>query len=468
MDGGKYFNKPHLDTFRVESLLKTTMGDISDIQSAIILFGLTCMGPALAFLYTLSALAFRAMWHECSWDSMNRDLAVSSFLLFANTAYAMAEYMTSEPNPISLIIVVAVVSWFSSIYQWIFIFKHRVQGPRPLLEPLCLESQVVLITGSNAGIGKETAKQCLVYGAKIVIFACRSETRARDTMKDVAQALDIDISSTEFQQRLRFLKCDLSSLESIRESVKIFETWDLALHRLVNNAGIMMGHKELSKDGYELTMACNHVGHYLLTSLLLPKLRQSAAATQQSSRIVTLTSSTYTLAKSMDLDDLFCEHSRKYSLFGQYAQSKLANILFTSEMARREMRGSEQIRSTGDDVGRNIVADDSNNILMPPSILAYAVHPGLVRTDVVRNMPWYLYYPNKIFAVFMILLQKSPEAGAYTTMYCVASEEDEVIQVSPSACYFSNCAVEPLWKVALDELKARQLWKLSEKLVATA
>lgn len=154
-----------------------------------------------------------------------------------------------------------------------------------------------------------------------------------------------------------------------------------------------------------------------MTNLLLPKLRQTAIKEEYPSKVITLSSSLYTRAfrpssqqsgyqsvePGIDLNDLQCKHKR-YTLFDQYSQSKLANILFARELGRRE-----NIRA--------ITRQQLNQATFCP-IQSYAVHPGLVRTNVVRDMPWYLYYPNIIFAIFMAVLQKTPRSGAYTSVYC--------------------------------------------------
>jgi NAD(P)-dependent dehydrogenase (short-subunit alcohol dehydrogenase family) len=154
-------------------------------------------------------------------------------------------------------------------------------------------------------------------------------------------------------------------------------------------------------------------------------------------RIVVLTSSTYALAASqggIDLDDLQC-HNKRYTMFGQYAQSKLANILFVRELARRE----EERR-----------------------VRAFAVHPGLVRTDVVRNMPWYLRYPNAVFGFAVAAFQKTPAAGAWTTVYCATS--DDVLN-DPSGSYYANSRRMAVEDFANDGEAALKLWQLSEELV---
>jgi len=131
-------------------------------------------------------------------------------------------------------------------------------------------------------------------------------------------------------------------------------------------------------------------------------------------------------------------------MFSQYAQSKLANILMGKELYRREMEVSR---------------DQSKKDSFPVSV--YMVHPGLVRTDVVRNMPWYLKYPNILFSFVLTTLQKSPAAGAYTSVFCATADDAEQFNGE----YLSNSEVVPTNKYANDVDDARELWKLSKILV---
>lgn len=184
-----------------------------------------------------------------------------------------------------------------------------------------------------------------------------------------------------------------------------------------------------------------------MTTLLLPKLHQTAIKEKHPSKVITVSSSLYTNAvrpssnnngneAGIDLQDLQC-NNKPYRLFEQYAQSKLANILFARELHKREQLSHGLIQS-------------------------YALHPGLVRTNVTRNMPWYLYYPNLVFSLFVMMLQKSPECGAWTTVHCVVSDDD----VIDDSCYYVNSQKQPLEKLALNDDDARKLWKLSCQLVS--
>jgi retinol dehydrogenase-12 len=224
-----------------------------------------------------------------------------------------------------------------------------------------------------------------------------------------------------------------------------------------------------------------HLGHFLLTNLLLPKLRETAMIEKHPTKVITVSSSLYTNAvrprrnnnnnssnnhneqatklsntePGIDLQDLQCQN-KPYRLFEQYAQSKLANILFARELARREKLQQQQHR--GDNGGGN-----------GGLVQSHVLHPGLVRTNVTRNMPWYLYYPNLIFSLFMMMLQKSPRCGAYTTVYCAMMEEEETSNdddEDESCHYFVNSQKQPLEKLALSEEEGRKLWKLSCQLMS--
>ena len=328
----------------------------------------------------------------------------------------------------------------------------------------------MLVTGANGGIGYETARQLYLDGATVVL-GCRSEERARGAMGRILAASsdtgDDDDNDDNIKknkgcnsERLIYLPLDVSSLESVRRAADLLQTSILPslplpmpgrrrrrprLDVLVLNAGVMMSERHESVDGHEMTMAANHLGHFLLANLLLPSMRRGAAGDDGSgdddddehapARVVVLTSSTYALAASqggIDLDDLHCRR-KTYTMFGQYAQSKLANILFVRELARRD----EEVK-------------------------AFAVHPGLVRTDVVRNMPWYLRHPNAVFGFAVAAFQKTPAAGAWTTVYCATSDD---VLADPSGSYYANSRRTAVEDFANDGEAALKLWRLSEDLV---
>jgi retinol dehydrogenase-12 len=384
------------------------------------------------------------------------------------------------------------VSFVYSLWSLRHIYSEYVQGRCRMVrgrnsttkDASLLQGKVVLITGSNSGIGKETAKQLFHYGASTVILACRNAERAEEAIQEILRSsptasstttttrtsLDDSTQGAHGSPRLRFLPLDLSDLQSVRDAVQTFLQWKLPLHILINNAGVFMESYQTSPQGYEITMASNHLGHFLLTYLLLPTL---LAPKEEPARIINVTSSTYRLASRMEVDDLLCTKYRPYTFFGQYAQSKLANILFTAELAHR----------------------------YPNTLRTYAVHPGLVRTNgmcitssigkiyviiifsflykksllhvmfvfcylclstVVQNMPWLLRLLNQMFGVVLATLQKTCTAGAFTSVYCAVSSEVK----DDTGYYYSNSQrCDTYGPAAKDMEVAKELWKVSAELV---
>ena len=209
-----------------------------------------------------------------------------------------------------------------------------------------LNGKTVIITGANSGIGLETAVDMAQRGAR-VIMACRSTEKGEKAVTEVRKRT----SSTN----IIFMYLDLSSLESVREFAKEILDSEEHLEILINNAGISCPFYWTTEDGFEAHMGVNHLGHFLLTNLLLPLL-----TTSQPARIVNVTSSLY--KKSPEFDFAAMRSPTKpsgYSGFVAYSQSKLANILFTRALARR-------LEGTG--------------------VCAYVIHPGVIfRTGIVRH-----------------------------------------------------------------------------------
>ena len=240
-------------------------------------------------------------------------------------------YTDSSQDEVLSMLLLSVLVLIDGVCVFILrkLYLVYVEGPKPFQNTTLdfpMMDRVVLVTGANAGIGKETASQLLLAGAT-VIFACRSESKAKEAMEEIAVHLESDkaYSASNYplipkppssvRERMYFLEMDLSDLESIRKSVERFLKMNLKLHVLINNAGVMMGQYRVTKDSNELTMQANHLGHFLLTTLLLPKLRVSAKDCGDA-RVITVSSSTHHLAENLYVDDLNCEH-RSYSLFGE-------------------------------------------------------------------------------------------------------------------------------------------------------
>jgi dehydrogenase/reductase SDR family protein 13 len=213
-----------------------------------------------------------------------------------------------------------------------------------------------------------------------------------------------------------FLPLDLSSLASVREGARNFLALGLPLHALVNNAGLA-GVRGLTPDGFEMTFGTNHLGPFLLTLLLLDRLRESAP-----SRIVNVSSSAHHRARGVDWDAQR-RPATSTAGFDEYSVSKLANVLFTKELARR-LAGS--------------------------GVTAYALHPGVVATDLWRELPWGIRHLAKLFMI-------SPEEGARTTLHCATAPE----ALLESGAYYDSCkAVRPS-RAADDASLAAELWRRS-------
>jgi NAD(P)-dependent dehydrogenase (short-subunit alcohol dehydrogenase family) len=316
---------------------------------------IVCGGPVVTLIYSVTVLIFRACWKECSWWEMNQCIGMTISSVVVSIAIARSMLYDGR-NTMGNLWLSGLVSFMYSLWSLHHVYSVHVQGRCRLgnnnTETL-LHGKVILITGANSGIGKETAKQLFQYGASTIILACRNAERAEEAIREILQSSSTTLDAVSSRQRLRFLPLDLSDLESVRNAVQTFLQWKLPLHILINNAGVFVKSYQTSPQGYEMTMVSNHLGHFLLTYLLLPTLLQQQQQQQdQPARVINITSSTYRLASRMEVEDLLCT-KRPYSFFGQYAQSKLANILFTIELAQR----------------------------YPKSLRTYAVHPGLVRTN---------------------------------------------------------------------------------------
>ena len=275
-----------------------------------------------------------------------------------------------------------------------------------------MNGMVCIVTGSNTGIGKETARGLAQRGARVVL-ACRDLGKAEAARHDIAASTGRD--------DLEVMALDLGSHASIRAFAAHFTARHDRLDVLVNNAGLWPTTRGTTADGLETTFGVNHVGTWLLTQELLPLLRRSAPA-----RIVVLSSKLHYRGK-IEWDDLQFER-RKYGATTAYNQSKLANVLFTKALARR-------LAGTG--------------------ITVNAVHPGVVATELSRGYPPLLV---KIFHMFL----KTPEQGARCSLHVATAPELATV----SGEYFENSRSRPAATASRDEAAQERLWTLTEQLVA--
>ncbi len=275
-----------------------------------------------------------------------------------------------------------------------------------------MRDKLCLVTGANSGIGRATAEELARRGATVVML-CRDRGRGEAARARIATRVD--------GARLELLIADLGSQRSVRRAAEEFKSAHPRLDVLINNAGVFWSRRRVTGDGLEATFAINHLGHFLLTQLLEEELKASAP-----SRIVNVSSSAYKAAR-LNLADLQSE--RGYDAMRAYGNSKLANILFTYELARR-LDGS--------------------------GVTANCLHPGVVRTRIGRNAPPLIW----LFFLVMKPLLLSPAKGAATTVYLATSPEVERV----SGKYFVKQVPQPTAARTYTEETARRLWELSEKL----
>ncbi|XP_058830719.1 retinol dehydrogenase 12-like [Topomyia yanbarensis] len=309
-----------------------------------------------------------------------------------------------------------VVVYSSIAFIALLLIRLFIQGGRFNKSTRC-DGKVILITGANTGIGKETAQELLKRGGKVYI-ACRSLQKATQAKKELMEETgELDIHVREL---------DLSSLESVRNFAKRFLAEEPRLDILINNAGVMACPKTLTKDGFEMQFGVNHLGHFLLTNLLLDRLKASAP-----SRIVNLSSLAHKFGQ-INKDDLNSEKS--YSELGAYNQSKLANLLFTKELAKR-LEGS--------------------------GVTTYAVHPGAVYTDLQRHFgTLFFLLDNFVVRSLMQFTFKTPKEGAQTSVYAALDEDLS----NKTGRYYADCQEVKPSKAAENEETARWLWKVSEEM----
>jgi retinol dehydrogenase 12 len=271
-----------------------------------------------------------------------------------------------------------------------------------------LSGRTFLITGGNTGIGLATAQDLARRGGRLYV-ACRS--------REKSEAAIGAIKASAGNDEVFFLPLDLADLDSVRACAAEFLALDEPLHVLINNAGLA-GRQGVTKQGFELAFGVNHLGHFLLTQALKDRVVASAPA-----RVVTVSSEAHYLPQSIDWDEL---RRRGHGITGmhQYGVSKLCNVVFTQELARR-------LAGTG--------------------VTTYAVHPGTVASDIWRRIPW----PVRPIVTRRMI---STAEGAQTSLYCATSAD--VAQASGK--YYEKSAERDANLAATPELAA-DLWRRSQE-----
>jgi NAD(P)-dependent dehydrogenase (short-subunit alcohol dehydrogenase family) len=285
-----------------------------------------------------------------------------------------------------------------------------------------MRGKVVVITGGNAGIGKEAAVVLARRGATVAITA-------RDPNRGAGALAEIRRRAERTDDGVAVLALDLSSFASTRAfATDLLDRYD-RLDVLLNNAGLVLRDRRETAEGFEMTFGVNHLGHFLLTGLVLDRLRATPGA-----RVVNVSSHAHKQARNgLDFDDL--QSTRHYRGFAVYSRTKLANILFTRELARR-------LDGTG--------------------VTANALHPGFVASSFGRDGD-----TGRLGDIGMIFTRPfaiNAEQGALTSIHLASSPDVDGI----TGQYWYKCALSTPSRAAQDDDAARRLWAVSEELIAGA
>ena len=304
------------------------------------------------------------------------------------------------------------------VFDWVLVHGRCVCKRR-------LEGKNVIITGANVGLGYETAVDLAKRGAR-VILACRDEKKGLEAQSSVRiESKNEDV----FYQHL-----DISSLSSVREFSRQVNESHYGVDILVNNAGVLGCPLSYTEDGYEMQFATNHLGHFLLTNLLLDKLKASPQG-----RIVNVSSLAAKFTVGFDFDKVTPKDAQHYSPLRTYGQTKLANVLFTIHLA---------------------------DLLKGTDVTCNCLHPGSVNTELARHvfnrlekMPFGNLLKNLADKIVPYLIKDS-KLGAQTQIHCAVSEE----LTGVTGKYFSDC-VQCYFMPHWNKGNAERLWEMSERMV---
>uniref|UniRef100_A0A0B7ANX9 Retinol dehydrogenase 13 n=1 Tax=Arion vulgaris TaxID=1028688 RepID=A0A0B7ANX9_9EUPU len=279
-----------------------------------------------------------------------------------------------------------------------------------------IKGKTVIITGANTGIGLETAKELAKRGGR-VILACRDTVKGEAVRKAIVEETG--------NNNVILKKLDLTSFASIKAFAKDINESESHLEILINNAGVMAIPKTLTEDGIEMQFGVNHIGHFLLTQLLLDKIKASAP-----SRILNVSSSAHLFGK-INFDDL--NSAKSYSKTQAYFQSKLANVLHARELSRR-------LEGTG--------------------VTANSLHPGAVNTELTRHVPFIdgTFLGRILVLPIRYFIFKTTFEGAQTSIRLAVDPALETV----TGKYFRDCKIVSEGARAKDDEVAKRLWTISE------
>lgn len=349
---------------------------------------------SLDVLYCVSAIGFLAAWQE--------NPTVFAPLVYRCGVWSIIGLLgvlllpqTIEPIDILLISVPCCVLTAVNVKNT---RREIVEGgPPPTNLPVAsTPNRVIVVTGANAGIGRET----VLWFSKnepsaTILLLCRNTSKGQQVVRDA----NIHAAT----QHLHVLACDLTSFASVRQCVLDIQSKYNKIDILLQNAGVMLSNLEYTEDQHEMSLQANHLGHFLLSALLLPMIKDDG-------RVIVLTSSTFPLCRPDKLPYhdrsaleavLECRAPHTYGLFSQYAKTKWCNIVHAYVLSSEF------------------------------GVWSAAVHPGLVRTDVVRNMPLFMRIGYQLTGVVLATLQKTPAQGSWGTIHAVHTNDT-------SGCYWEN------------------------------
>lgn len=345
----------------------------------------------------------------------------------AYARYAMALMLQLLPGRAPTLAVVGI-----SIAVCSKTYSALVRVRRPPLPRL--DGRIVVVTGSSAGIGQETATQLLELGAT-VLFACRSEARAKAALAAACS------QSGAPPSRAAFVPLDLASCASVVDcAAAVARAGDGRCDVLVCNAGLLHPQRTLTKEGWEANLACHALGHHLLAKLLLPLLRASPSG----GRVVSVSSTLHKTARAAELlADPMSE--QRYAMFDAYARSKLAQIALTNELQRREASAGS-------------------------GVVCVSLHPGNVITEVTREMPRPVQLAYRAVAPLIRFGAPSLHDGAATSVYAAAARPPSLTAGASSTslrgAYLERCERAMPHLDAADEAVGRAVWELAERLLA--
>jgi len=285
-----------------------------------------------------------------------------------------------------------------------------------------VDGKVIVITGANIGVGYETAKALVRLGGHVIIG-----TRNKEKGEKAVEAIKKETGSDKIEN----IQLDLADLSSVRSFAATFLKKNLPLHVLINNAGIMMVPFSKTVDGFENQFASNHIGHFLLTNLLLDVIKKSAP-----SRIINLSSGAHYFSPPLDFDEII--ENKNYAPPAAYGRSKLANVLFTYELSKR------------------LEAEGVKNVYVN------AVHPGLVRgTGITDHLDQPFDFEGLAKRINVAIL--TPEEGARCSVFVATDSSIEKDNVKGKYFDAISCQTKQSSEQSYNETLQKKLWELSEE-----